>query len=378
MSEATVSHGMGGAVKGSRGRGLGGDAVLAPLRAVGGRFALEPLSDRLDAMRALLDADRAALSSELEALRRCDADLAQRAASWLLQRPGKRVRPLCVVLGARLCASDRGERAGALSPRAVHDLALACELAHNATLLHDDGVDLSDERRGERTARLVYGNSASVLGGDHLLVESLRRVHGVGVPALLASFLDVIAAMVAGEALQLERRGRFDADPAQYDRVIAAKTASLFAWALRAGATAGGATQAEIDAAARFGHALGVAFQLVDDALDVGGDPLRTGKDGLLDLREGKLTWPLLVACEREPSLLVALRAVAATPEALEDADARDALRRRLRATGCVEATRARARIFAAEAREALDAFPPSAERQALEALAEAAVERDA
>jgi len=205
----------------------------------------------------------------------------------------------------------------------------------------------------------------------------MRRVDRAGPPLLRAAFLDVIGAMVAGEALQLERRGRFDPDPDIYDRVVAAKTASLFAWALRAGATAGGCTPDQVEAAARCGVALGTAFQLADDALDLVGDSARMGKDALLDLREGKLTWPLIVACRREPTLLAPLRAVATDPASLDNAAFRNALRDRLLATGCIEETRARARTCAFDAEVALQAFAPGPARLALSAVVAAAVERD-
>jgi geranylgeranyl pyrophosphate synthase len=158
---------------------------------------------------------------------------------------------------------------------------------------------------------VLYGNPASVLGGDHLLVDALRRVRLTGQDRLLGRLFEVIGEMIAAEAVQLERRGRFEPDRAVYDRVVHGKTAVLFGWAMEAGAEAAGADPAVGQALARAGTALGLAFQLVDDALDLEGEAAVTGKDSLLDLKEGKLTWPLIVACEQDPGLVAELRAVA-------------------------------------------------------------------
>lgn len=342
--------------------------TLEPLARVTRREGLQPLAQHFDAIRDWLAVDLGDLERELDLVGGGQDGLAMRSAAWLLNRPGKRIRPLCVLLAARL---------GPRPAPGMRDLAVACELAHAATLLHDDVIDLGEERRGAPTARMVYGNSASVLGGDHLLVEALQRVDRAGHPHLLTALLGVIGDMVAGEALQLELRGRFNPDPALYDRIVAAKTSSLFAWAMQAGTTAAGCSTAEVTAAARFGSALGQAFQLTDDALDLAGDPARTGKDALLDLREGKLTWPLLIAVQREPDLLVDLQAVAADPAALADAGRRADLCARLVSTGCIAATRLRARECAAVADSALTVFAPGPARTALAAVVAAVLDRE-
>ncbi len=354
------------------GRGPGGVVtrdVLEPLRAVSARAGLTPLATRLAEIRLWLADDLRGLERDLEGPRSDHEDLARRAASHLLGRPGKRIRPLCVFL-----ASRAGGRA--VEPQVVRDLAVAAELVHAATLLHDDVIDQGMERRGAPTARVLYGNPASVLGGDHLLVEALRRVRGCESASLLGGLLDVIGEMIAAEALQLERRGAFEPDREVYDRVVDGKTAALFRWAMVAGGTVGGLSSAEVSALAAAGSALGFAFQLVDDALDLSGDPRVIGKDGLLDLREGKLTWPLIIACEREPALGAALAAVADTPERLDDPHFRAQLRTRLLATGCVEATKARARGLADEARRKLGRLPAGPAREALAAVVAVAVER--
>lgn len=342
------------------------DAVLTPLSDVSREHGLFDVANRLDRIRSWLEADLDDLEDALEGTRQNTSDLGRLAAQHLLEQPGKRIRPLCVFLAARL-----GQP---VAPQVVRDLAVAAELAHAATLLHDDVIDQGAERRGAPTARVVFGNSASVLGGDHLLIEALRRVNRCDEPRLMTRIIEVIGAMVGAEALQLEYRGRFVPEEEVYQRVVLGKTSVLFAWALVAGGMAAGLLPDELDALERCGDRLGLAFQLVDDLLDLAGDPTVTGKDCLLDLREGKLTWPLLVACDRDPSLLPDLQAVAADWNAA--GLSLPELRARIVATGCIEVTRVRAMSAAAEAKEILSALPRSAARDALETVIDAAVER--
>ena len=344
--------------------------VLTPLEAATAREGLAVLAARLAELRDFLSEDLGALEDTLSTLIPARENLAHHAAAHLLEQPGKRVRPICVFLAAQC---------GALNPEdheKLRMLAVSAELVHAATLLHDDVIDHGMDRRGAPTARVIYGNAASVLGGDHLLLEALDRVRRVGEPALLASLLEVISQMVSGEALQLERRGRFEPDPETYNRVVNAKTAALFRWAFSAGATMGGLPPDKVQALGEAGAALGIAFQLVDDALDLAGDPKVLGKDGLLDLREGKLTWPLIVACERDPGLQTLLATIANDPALLDDPARCERLRRRLLETGCIEATQGRAKLLADEARAILATLKPSSARDALVTVVAVCVDR--
>jgi geranylgeranyl pyrophosphate synthase/acyl-CoA synthetase (AMP-forming)/AMP-acid ligase II len=338
--------------------------VLDSLAGVALERDLPDTAARLVELREWLTDDLRGIEEQLVGLSASEGHLAQRAAGHLLATPGKRLRPLGLLLAARL-----------LDPRArdprARDAALAAELLHAATLLHDDVIDEGERRRGSSTARRVYGNSASVLGGDHVLGHALRLVQGCRDPRLSDSFLGVIADMVAAEALQLERRGTFVPCPRAYTQVVRGKTAALFRWALGAGGTLAGLDGAGVSALERAGDALGEAFQLTDDLLDVAGDPALTGKDTWTDLREGKLTWPLVVGCQRDPELEVDLRAIAAG----EELDPAPVLNR-LRATGALEATQARARRCGEEAADALRALPAGPARDALTLVVEAAVER--
>lgn len=333
------------------------------LAAVARRASLAGLSARFEALMRWLSDDLAALDGALGAVGQGADDIAWRAGRYLLARPGKRMRPLCTLLAARM-----GGRGFDAPVRAV---AIACELVHAATLLHDDVIDEGETRRGVPAARVVYGNSASVLAGDHLLIDALRRVDA---PPLRSALLDVIAEMVAAEALQLERRGRFEPDRAAYLRVVRGKTAALFRYALWAGGALGGLAPDQLVALSTLGDELGMAFQLVDDLLDLSGDPQVTGKSACADLREGKLTWPLLLAAERDESIAARLQAIAEAPRL--DPEAAAALVDDARALGVLDATRQRAQTHVIQARAALDTLPAGPINQAMGTVVEAVLRR--
>ena len=207
------------------------------------------------------------------------------------------------------------------------------------------------------------------------MIDSLRRVQRTGHMDLLASLMNVIDLMVKAEALQLERRNQFVPDRDAYHRIIYGKTAAIFRWGLRAGATAGGLDETAVDAYGRYGVMIGLAFQIVDDILDLAGDPLVTGKAVLTDVQEGKLTWPLILACERDPEVERLLREVALSnaPLSLDDS-AR--IRKKILATGCLEDTRIRARQLGDEALLALEYTPVGRARDALATVVETVVNR--
>ena len=263
------------------------------LAAVAGRRGLPDLAARLVDLDRWLAAELRDFEDELSAVPR-GARAVQRAAHHLLDLRGKHLRPMCVALAAKV---------GAGFGPAARQLAVAVELVHAATLLHDDVVDVAAARRGRPAARTIYGNAASVFAGDWLLVEALRRVRAAGSPMLLDDMLAIIEEMILAESIQLERRGRLDGDLADYLRVAEGKTAALFRWAMRAGGWAGGLEGERAEALVRFGAELGVGFQIVDDCLDFAGDAAVTGKGLYADLREGKLTYPLLLALDRDARL---------------------------------------------------------------------------
>ncbi|MFO0555247.1 MAG: polyprenyl synthetase family protein [Polyangiaceae bacterium] len=329
-----------------------------------------PMETRLADIRAFLESDLAGIEHDLSRVDHRPTPLHD-SAHHLIGLGGKRVRPMCVALAARAF--------GVFGP-AARDLAVAAELVHSATLLHDDVVDLGDRRRGAPTARVLYGNAASVYAGDWLLVEALMRVRRAGLTDVLDRALGVLAEMLEAEALQLAARGRVDTTLSDYMRVVRGKTASLFRWALYAGARAGGASPSECAPLEHFGESIGLAFQVVDDALDVDGDAEAVGKSLLADLVEGKVTYPLLVAFERDPSLarvlgdrLAASRASGAS--ALDPETATRAAKAIRDAGGAVEARRL-ADSLAADAIAFLAELPDTPARTALTTIAHAIVTR--
>lgn len=324
---------------------------------------LSPLAERLGALARLVESDLASVEASLLAAVEPPAHaqrVVARGGAHLVASGGKRLRPTCVILAARV---------GGPVDDVARELAVAVEIVHSATLLHDDVVDVGDARRGRPTTRALYGNSASIFAGDWLLVEALRRVRHAA-PELLGTLLDAIEEMIFAESLQLEHRGRLVLDESIWRRVAEGKTASLFAWAMSAGAHAGKLEPQEREALARFGVLLGTAFQTVDDVLDFDGDPTATGKTLFADLREGKSTYPLILAARRDASLAARLG------EGVDDASfARDVLES-LRRTGALEEARAFARDQADQARAALAVVRPGPARDALRTVLETTVAR--
>ena len=319
------------------------------------------LGDRLAILDRWVRQDLVDFEAELAVMPR-GAKVVQRAAHHLLDLSGKHLRPLCVALASRF--------GDGFTPRA-RGLAVAVELVHTATLLHDDVVDIAERRRGQPAACVVYGNAASIFAGDWLLVAALKRIAASAVDGLLDKMLTVIDEMILAESVQLERRGKLEDDAllrAAYFEVVEGKTAALFRWAMVAGARAAGLSQSCEAALERFGLHLGVAFQAVDDELDFRDG---TGKDPLADLREGKITYPLVVALERDralrPRLLAALAA--------ENADF-GAIAHAVRETGALVATRALAEQHVAHAIAVLDELPAGPARDALVTVALASLER--
>ena len=182
-------------------------------------------------------------------------------------------------------------------------------------------VDNADRRRGRPTARVELGNAASIFAGDYLLIEALQRVQRAGVPDVMEGLLATIAEMIRAESLQLENRGRLDTSEELYFEVARGKSAALFRWALGAGASAGGAAPDVCAALEAYGESVGVAFQLIDDLLDLVGHHSNTGKTLFSDLSEGKVTYPLITVLDREPELIDTIRAIAERHASIPDGD---------------------------------------------------------
>jgi octaprenyl-diphosphate synthase len=339
--------------------------VLDRLARVSVARGAHDLGKRLAALDRWVRDDLVDFEAELERMPR-GARLVQAAAHHLLDLRGKHLRPLCVALASRF--------GDGFTPRA-RGLALAVELVHTATLLHDDVVDLAERRRGVAAASIVYGNAASIFAGDWLLVAALRRIAAADVPGLLDGMLAVIDEMILAESLQLERRGVIvGSDDArdEYFRIVEGKTAALFRWAMLAGARVAALGDGHERALERYGVHLGVAFQAIDDELDFRAG---TGKDPLVDLREGKITYPLVVALERDPSLRTRIEDALGAEDGTNDGDF-EAIACAVRATGALTATRFLAEDHANRALDALATLPAGGTRDALETVVLASLER--
>ena len=280
----------------------------------------------------------------------------------LLAAGGKRLRPLLAVLAAR--ATDTPlELAVAVGS--------AAELIHTATLYHDDVVDDGRVRRGRPAARMVFGNGIVVLVGDFCLARALDTVASTGQLPVVKSLAATVTEMAEGEVAQLEGAGNPDATAQSYFEVIDRKTASLIAWCARVG---GGVPPALDEPLGRYGRAVGRAFQIVDDILDCAALETVAGKSVGHDLQEGKLTLPVLLACEAQPALRERIRA--ALGEKGMSAEAAAPLLAAVREAGGVERARTRALTLVEEAHGELAGLAPSRYRDALHALATFCVER--
>jgi octaprenyl-diphosphate synthase len=206
-------------------------------------------------------------------------------AAHILNSGGKRIRPLLLLLCARLCG---------YSGRDHHQLSSLVEFIHTATLLHDDVVDDAELRRGRRTARKVWGNQISILVGDYLYSKAMAQIvefRNQGINEVLA---EACTKMAEGEVLQLYYNGNPAMPEADYLKIVEHKTAGLIAAACRMGAIIADASEDRLDALFRFGQYVGIAFQVADDTLDYTADGARLGKTLGQDLRQGKATLPLL------------------------------------------------------------------------------------
>ncbi|WP_183204848.1 polyprenyl synthetase family protein [Brevundimonas lenta] len=289
-------------------------------------------------------------------------------ADHLVAAGGKRLRPLLTIAAARA--------SGATGPiEAPVKLAAAVEFIHTATLLHDDVVDSSDLRRGKVAAHLIWGAPSSVLVGDFLFARAFElmvetdRMRALGILATASSVIS------EGEVLQLTRAHDLNLDQETYLRIIAAKTAELFAAAAEAGAVGADADEAAVQALRAYGMNLGLAFQLADDALDYGGQSEKLGKNTGDDFREGKVTLPLLLAAARTAGREDAFWDRTINKGERTEDDFRRA-RELVFGTGAVGATLDTAWDYADLARASLAPLPESDWRDALERLADFAVSR--
>ncbi len=287
-------------------------------------------------------------------------------AGHLIAGGGKRMRPMLTVAGAALC-DYHGTR--------HHLLAAAVEFIHTATLLHDDVVDGSDLRRGKETANIVFGNPATVLVGDFLFTRAFELMVEDGSLKVLKILSKASSVIAEGEVDQLTAARRVETSEERYLSIIGAKTAALFAAATRIAAVVAEKGEAEELALDSYGRNLGIAFQLVDDAIDYDSDAAEMGKGQGDDFREGKMTLPVILAYARGDAEERRFweDAIAGFRNDTEDLEHAKALIAR---HDTVSATRERARMFAQRAIDAIAGFPAGPARAAMAEAAEFAVSR--
>ncbi|MDP1632881.1 MAG: polyprenyl synthetase family protein [Caulobacter sp.] len=289
-------------------------------------------------------------------------------ADHLINAGGKRLRPLLTLASARL--------AGATDD-SCHKLAAAVEFIHTATLLHDDVIDSSQLRRGKVAAHLIWGAPSSVLVGDYLFARAFELMVEAGSLVALDILAKASGVISEGEVLQLTRAHDLNLSQDVYLEIIRAKTAELFAAAAEAGAVCAGASEDRRRAMRSYGLNLGLAFQLVDDALDYGGATEDLGKNAGDDFREGKATLPLLLAIARTGEAETAFWERTIGRREQTDADFRRA-RDLIAQTGAAASTLDLAADFAREAKAALGPMDANGWRTALVDLADFAVSRRA
>ncbi|WP_067734756.1 polyprenyl synthetase family protein [Novosphingobium naphthalenivorans] len=287
-------------------------------------------------------------------------------AGHLISGGGKRMRPMLTVAGAELCGYQ-GTR--------HHKLAAAVEFLHTATLLHDDVVDGSDLRRGKAAANIVYGNPAAVLVGDFLFTRSFELMVEDGSLKVLKILSQAASIIAEGEVDQLTAQRKIETTEEHYLQIIGSKTAALFAAATRISAVVAEKSEAEEMALDSFGRNLGIAFQLVDDAIDYDSDASESGKDKGDDFREGKMTLPVILAYARGNAEERKFWEEAIAGFRTEDEDLAHAVEL-INRHGCVEATRERARLYAQRAIDAIAGFPAGEARSAMAEAVEFVVAR--
>ena len=295
-----------------------------------------------------------------------DVPLINEVVQYIVQNGGKRLRPLLTLLSAKL-AGFQGE--------AAVKMAAAMELIHTASLLHDDVVDDAGLRRGKPSTKSKWGNSISVLVGDFFWCQMSRIIVNHGCLRILKVVTDTITVTTEAEILEITKHSDFSVDEEVYLKVVGGKTAVLLSACCQIGAILGGVSEVFEEALKRYGYDLGIAFQLSDDVLDYESEEEKFGKHKGADLREGKLTLPLIVALRR------------ANPE--ESHIIKDALMSGRLETGRlkqvvdiihkhdgIRETRALAKKYVERSKEHLDIFKSSLEKESLTALADYVIER--
>jgi heptaprenyl diphosphate synthase len=318
------------------------------------------------AVESTVAATLAEVEDQLYAAVHSGDPLVAQAARHLVEAGGKRFRPLLAAIGAQFGEPGRPE---------VVLAAVVVELTHLATLYHDDVMDEAVVRRGAPSANARWGNSVAILVGDFLFARAADIAADLGTEAVRIQ-ARTFAQLVHGQIA--ETVGPRDADPVKhYLQVIAAKTGSLIATSARFGAMFGGAPTGQVEALARYGEAMGIAFQLSDDLLDIASESMQSGKTPGTDLREGVPTLPVLyaLASDEVDAASVRLREILAAGPVTDEEEHAEALAL-LRESAALKRARETVRSYADQARDELAELPDISARQALESLCDTIADR--
>jgi octaprenyl-diphosphate synthase len=331
---------------------------------------IHPLGDKrapsLDPLIALTAADMNAVNAVILDRMQSKVVLIPELAGHLIAGGGKRMRPM-LTLGSAALLDYSGSR--------HHRRAAAVEFIHTATLLHDDVVDLSEMRRGKRAANLIWGNPASVLVGDFLFSRAFELMVEDGSLKVLRILSHASAVIAEGEVDQLTAQRQVGTSEEHYLKIIGAKTAALFAAACRIAPVVAEAGDGAEEALDSFGRNLGIAFQLVDDAIDYASDEATMGKGRGDDFRDGKVTLPVILANARGSQADREFWKAAMQGDRADDADLAHATRL-IRESGALADTMERARHYGRMAIDALAPFPNGRAKSAMTEAVEFAVAR--
>ena len=321
---------------------------------------------RLDRLQALVRDELGRVNTVIVAEMQSPVELIPQMAQHLVAAGGKRIRPILTLISARMCGY-RGDR---------HvNLAACVEFIHTATLLHDDVVDESDLRRGRATANAVWGNKAPVLVGDFLFSRAFQIMVADGSLEVLRILSNASAVISEGEVMQLLTANDSTTTEDAYFAMIEAKTAKLFEAASRIGGVVADRPLADVEALADYGRCIGIAFQLIDDALDYGAEEQALGKTVGDDFADGKVTLPVALALAKGTEAERAFWQRVLETEDRRDGDFAEAMRL-LRKHDAIGATIRRAETYGERARRALDRFAPCPERAAMLELVDFCIER--
>jgi geranylgeranyl pyrophosphate synthase len=312
-----------------------------------------------------LEGDLAEVEQQLAAAGALEHPLLRSLLEQVMLAPAKRIRPVLTLASGRLFRPANAN---------LHAMAAAVEYLHTATLIHDDVVDHTDARRGEQTLYSMVGNSIAVLVGDYLFAKAAETASLTNNVRIMRLFADSVMTLCAGQIDEVTRHGEADCwiSRDEYLQTIDAKTAALFVFACRAGAIIGEASTAAYDALGRYGRALGLAFQVVDDILDLIGDESQMGKPAGSDLRQGVITLPLIYLRDEIPEILM-------QQALLGDGVREDAIRSVIetaRTSRAIDRAFAEARDLAEQAARELDHVPDNEYREILLGLTRTVVDR--